>query len=186
MEPPSLDGGRIDVEHQAAYAAPGDSGPGLNVVGPLPGDDVGASAVDTVVEATIDLASVDTNNAERDAHLRSTDFFDTDRHPEMVFVSTALTGERTEWCLEGELTLNGITRPITLDVEFNGIEAFPGRNETHAGFPAAGNLRRSEFGIEFGLLPIGMDKLALADKVHFDLDLQFVAPDDGEPTGLSA
>jgi polyisoprenoid-binding protein YceI len=138
--------------------------------------DVGDSVEDTTVVAIIDLTSVDTNQPDRDAHLRSTDFFDTDRQPEMRFRSTRISGHGNTWTLEGEVTLNGITRPMTLDVEFNGVETFPGRDAVHAGFSANGEMKRSEFGIDFGMLPIGVDKIALADKVQFELDLQFVAP----------
>jgi len=144
---------------------------------------VGPSLAESQVEAIIDLAAINTNNADRDAHLRSTEFFSTDAHPEMHFVSTGLTGAGEAWELAGELTLNGRTRPLTLQVEFNGIQEFPGQNTCHAGFSATGSLRRSEFGIEFGLLPIGMDTLALGDEVKLELDLEFVEPRD---TGSNA
>jgi len=136
---------------------------------------VGATVEETKVTAEIDMASVDTNNAMRDDHLRSTDFFNIEQHPTMRFASTRITGSDNAWVLEGEVTINGITRRLVLDVEFFGTEKFAD-GKTHAGFSATGELRRSEFGIEFGLLPIGVDKLALADKVHFELDLQFVEP----------
>ena len=138
--------------------------------------EVGPTLAETRGSATIDLASINTNNADRDAHLRSTDFFSTDDHPEMRFVSRAIHGAGEAFTLEGDLTLNGQTRPLTLDVEFNGVQEFPGRNIRHAGFSATGALRRSEFGIEFGLLPIGMDTLALGDEVKIELDLEFVEP----------
>jgi polyisoprenoid-binding protein YceI len=90
-----------------------------------------------------------------------------------------LDGDGSEWVLDGELTINGITRAVTLDIEFNGVAPFPPPDgNLHAGFTASGELRRSEFGIDFGMLPIGADKLALADKVKFELDLQFVEPQD--------
>ncbi len=140
------------------------------------GLEVGPSLATTRVEATVDLASIDTNNADRDAHLRSTDFFSTDDHPTMRFVSTGFEGAGDEWRLTGELTLNGQTRPVTLDVEFHGLQEFPGRNRVHAGFSATGAIRRSEFGIEFGLMPLGAGKLALDDVVQIELDLEFVEP----------
>jgi polyisoprenoid-binding protein YceI len=138
--------------------------------------DVGPTLAETRVEATVDLASINTNNADRDAHLRSTDFFSTDEHPEMHFVSQGIRPAGEEWQLQGELTLNGRTRPLSLEVEFNGVQEFPGQGKRHAGFSATGSLRRSEFGIEFGLLPIGMDTLALGDEVKIELDLEFVEP----------
>ncbi|MCU1449968.1 MAG: YceI family protein [Acidimicrobiales bacterium] len=139
--------------------------------------DVGTTQDEVTVEATIDMASVNTSNADRDAHLRSTDFFDTEQHPTMHFRSATLSGDGSEWVLDGELTINGITRPVTLDIEYNGLAPFPPPDgNLHAGFTAAGELKRSDFGIDFGMLPIGADKLALSDKVKFELDLQFVEP----------
>ena len=140
--------------------------------------EVGPTLAETSVTAAIDLASINTNNTDRDAHLRSTDFFSTEEHPEMHFVSQGIRPAGEVWELQGEVTLNGRTRPLTLEVEFNGVQEFPGQNTRHAGFSATGSLRRSEFGIEFGLLPIGMDTLALGDEVKIELDLEFVEPQD--------
>lgn len=140
--------------------------------------DIGRVLADSKVEATIELNSINTNNTDRDAHLRSTDFFSTDQHPEMRFVSMRATSKKNDWIVEGELTLNGRTRPLTLDVEFNGVQEFPGRNVRHAGFSASGSIKRSEFGIEFGLLPLGADLLALGDEVKIELDLEFIEPTD--------
>jgi polyisoprenoid-binding protein YceI len=138
---------------------------------------VGTSLDQVTVEATIDMGSVDTNQPDRDAHLRSTDFFSTDQHPAMVFRSTALgqIGEG-EYALSGDLTINGVTRPVSLDVEFNGVELFPGDGKTHAGFSATGELNRDDFGIDFNM-PLGMDKMALGQKVRIELEFQFIAPE---------
>jgi polyisoprenoid-binding protein YceI len=137
---------------------------------------VGATLGDVAVDATIDMASVDTNQPDRDTHLRSTDFFSTDQHPEMVFHSTAIREHGdTEYELEGQLTINGITRPVTLEVEFNGIEVFPGDGKTHAGFSASAEINRDDFGVDFNM-PLGMDKMALGQKVKIELEFQFVAP----------
>jgi polyisoprenoid-binding protein YceI len=136
------------------------------------GDDLDSVAV----TATIDMASVDTNQPDRDAHLLGTDFFHADEHPQMTFRSTGLQsvgGEELE--LEGELTINGITKPITLEVEFNGSEVFPVDQSVHVGFTASAEVRRSAYGIDFGV-PLGMSKVGVGDKVKVDLDLQFIAP----------
>ncbi|HEX3620683.1 MAG TPA: YceI family protein [Acidimicrobiales bacterium] len=138
--------------------------------------DVGEAGADVRVEATVEMGSVNTSDPGRDAHLRTTDFFDVEKHPTMHFVSTGLTdgGDGVSWELAGDLTINGITKPTVLDVEFHGTEKH--REDLHAGFSATGEIRRSEFGIDFGILPLGGDKLALADKIPFELDLQFVEP----------
>ena len=126
--------------------------------------------------AEIDLSSVDTNNADRDGHLRTSDFFDVETHPTMVFRSTRSPVPATSYQLVGDLTIADVTRPVTLDVEFNGTEVFPVDQSLHAGFTAAGAIRRSDFGIDFGLV-LGADKVLLSDKIKIDLDLQFVAPE---------
>jgi polyisoprenoid-binding protein YceI len=136
--------------------------------------DVGSSLDQVAVTAEVELASVDTNNVDRDAHLRSTDFFDTDRHAVMTFRSTSVTGAGESYELAGDLTIAGITKPVTFDVEFNGTEVFPGDQSTHAGFSGTGQIRRSDFGIDFGIIA-GAEKLMLGDKVKIELDLQFVA-----------
>ena len=74
------------------------------------------------VEAKVDVTSIDTKDENRDAHLRSTDFFNTEQHPTMQFASTGIEQARDGFTLLGELTLNGVTRPVSLAVEFNGTE----------------------------------------------------------------
>jgi polyisoprenoid-binding protein YceI len=138
--------------------------------------DVGAGLDDVVVNAEIDMASVDTNQPDRDAHLRSTDFFDAERHATMTFRSTSVTGAGQEYELVGDLTINGITKPITLDVEFHGTQIFPGDGRTHAGFSAQGEVRRSAYGIDFNM-PLGIDQVGLGEKIRVELDLQFVEPE---------
>jgi polyisoprenoid-binding protein YceI len=136
---------------------------------------VGPSA-ELEVAANIDLASIDTSNPDRDVHLRSTDFFNVERHPTMTFRSTQIVPVDGGYTMAGELMLNGVTRAMTLQVESNGLVVFPADGRTHFGLSASGELRRSEFGIEFGIMPIGLDRLALADKVAFELEMQFVQP----------
>jgi polyisoprenoid-binding protein YceI len=136
--------------------------------------DVGTSLDQVSVRAEVDLSSVDTNNADRDAHLRSTDFFDTEQHPVMTFHSTGITGAGEDYELRGDLTIAGVTRELILDVEFHGTEVFPADQSTHAGFSATGQIRRSDFGIDFGI--VAGEKILLSDKVKIELDLQFVAP----------
>jgi polyisoprenoid-binding protein YceI len=134
------------------------------------------SNLDTVsVNAEVDLASVDTNNADRDAHLRSTDFFGADEHPVMTLRSTSVSGSGDNYELAGALTIAGITKPVVFDVEFNGTETHPGDQLTHAGFSATAQIKRSDFGIDFGIIA-GAEKLMLGDKIKIELDLQFIAP----------
>lgn len=131
---------------------------------------IGDDAQTSAVEATVDLASVDTNNADRDAHLQSTDFFDAETHPTMTFVST----EVTDHTLTGELTINGTTQPVSFDLEFHGV-AVDGYDTTRAGFSAAGQIRRSDFGIDFNA-PLGVDGMLIGDKIDIELEIQVVQP----------
>jgi polyisoprenoid-binding protein YceI len=137
--------------------------------------EVGSDLDSVSVSAEVELSSVDTNNVDRDAHLRGTDFFDTEKNTLMTFRSTSITGHGENYELAGDLTIAGVTKPVTFDVEFNGSEIFPGDQSTHAGFSATGQIKRSDYGIDFGIIP-GAEKLMLGDKVKIELDLQFVAP----------
>ncbi|MFF9452229.1 YceI family protein [Streptomyces flaveolus] len=130
---------------------------------------VGETAGDVRVTATIDLASVDTGNAGRDAHVRSADLLDVEKRPTMTYRSTRVSGEGEDWVMEGELTIGEVTRPVTLAVEFGGLVDVPMDGSRHAGFEATGEIRRSEFGLDFapGLL---------GEVVKIQLDMQFVEP----------
>jgi polyisoprenoid-binding protein YceI len=140
--------------------------------------EVGETVEDTVVEASIELSSVDTNLAMRDGHLLGTDFFSAEQHPLMTFRSTGIRdGDGGDgYVLDGELTVNGVTRPVTLDVEFYGVEVLPADGSTHAGFSATTTIVRDDFGIDFNA-PLGVDKLAIGKKVAVEIELQFVAPE---------
>ncbi|MER6342422.1 YceI family protein [Streptomyces tendae] len=131
---------------------------------------VGRTAEEVRVTSTIDLASIDTGNADRDAHVRASDLLDVAKRPTMSFRSTRVSGAGEDWTMEGELTIGDVTRPVTLAVEFGGLVDVPmeggGR---HAGFEATGEIRRSEYGLDFapGLL---------GEVVKIQLDMQFVEP----------
>lgn len=101
------------------------------------------------VEVTVQIASIDTNNAFRDKILVSPPWFDAAKYPTMHFVSTKVerTGDDTAK-VTGDLTLHGETHPITLDVKLNKLGAYPVTNGTAAGFSATGMLKRSDFGMK--------------------------------------
>jgi polyisoprenoid-binding protein YceI len=136
---------------------------------------IGETLDTTSVTATVDMASIDTANADRDAHVLSPDIIDVARRPTMVFRSTRVAGAGSEYQVDGDLTIGDITRPIVLAVELGGIETFPG-GPRHAGFEAATEIRRKDFGIDLALPP-GVSVVALGDVVKVELDLQLLEPE---------
>jgi len=106
------------------------------------GDDIASSS--TVV--TIQAASIDTRDQGRDTHLRSGDFLDVENHPTLEFRSTGVRHEAGEWLLDGELSIAGQTRPVTLDVEFDGGAKDPWGN-ARVGFQAETKVNREDFGL---------------------------------------
>ena len=99
------------------------------------------------VEVVVRLASIDTRDAQRDAHLRSGDFFDIEAHPTMAFRSTGLRHLGGDgWVVDGELTIGGVTRPLQLTTTFEGSSKDPWGG-TRIGFSARGEVDREEFGL---------------------------------------
>src|SRR5260370_11362715 len=98
------------------------------------------------VTATIELDSIDTNNPQRDGDLRSANFFETDTYPTMTFRSTGIRYSEDGFDVNGELTLHGVTRPVTLALDVNGFTRDP-YGGTRAGFSATTGLNRGDFGI---------------------------------------
>ncbi len=129
--------------------------------------------VASTAEVTIDAGSIDTRDAKRDDHLRSPDFFDVASHPEITFRSTALEPHGDdEFRLVGELTVKGVTRPVTLDVEVGGVAQDPWGG-TRVGFTASGTLNRSDFGLEWNAA-LETGGVLVGDKIKLDLDVEAV------------
>lgn len=131
---------------------------------------VGPTPAESRVTATVALASIDTGNADRDAHTRSAELLDVERRPTMAFRSTQVRGDGVTWAVDGELTIGDITRPVQLAVELGGVELFFDGTR-HAGFEATGEIRRKDFDLGFGALGA-----MLGDVVKFELDLEFIEP----------
>ncbi|MBF5026494.1 YceI family protein [Planobacterium oryzisoli] len=118
-------------------------------------------------KAVIKSDSINTKNADRDNHLKNSDFFNTEKNPEIVFVANSLNEEVT-----GDITINGVTRPITLDVEFGGVNVDPWGN-TKAGFSFEGKLKRSDFGLNWNAA-LEAGGVMLSDDVKIAGELQFI------------
>lgn len=130
--------------------------------------EVAEDVTQSAVTATVDLSSVDTNQPDRDAHLRSTDFFGVDSNPQMTFTSTKITDD----ALAGDLTINGVTRPVEFDLDVYGATV-DGYGVTRAGFGASTTISRSDFDISFNM-PVGVDGMLISDKVNIELEIQAV------------
>jgi polyisoprenoid-binding protein YceI len=135
---------------------------------------IGDTLETTTVNATVDVASIDTANADRDAHVLSPDIIDVAKRPTMEFRSTRVVGAGVEYQIDGDLTIGVITRPVVLAVELGGIESFPG-GPRHAGFEATTEIRRKDFGIDVAMPP-GISGVMLGDVVKVELDLQLLEP----------
>jgi polyisoprenoid-binding protein YceI len=135
---------------------------------------IGETLDTTTVSATVDVASLDTGNADRDAHVLSSEILDVTRRPTLVFRSTRVAGAGSEYEVDGELTIGDITRPIVLAVELGGIESLGG-GPRHAGFEATTEVRRKDFGIDIALPP-GVSVVALGDVAKVEIDLQLLEP----------
>jgi polyisoprenoid-binding protein YceI len=127
---------------------------------------------DSSVTASIDLASIDTRQEQRDAHIRSADFFDVENHPTMTFRSTAVRTDGADWQVEGELTLKGNTRTVVLDLELNGFgpDAYGG---IRAGFSARTEINRNDFGVDIKM-PMDGGGVVVGDKVTVELEIEAV------------
>jgi len=132
---------------------------------------VGDTLAETSLTATIDLASVATGNADRDAHLRSPDLIDVAVRPTLTYRSTSITGDGDDWTVEGELTMGDVTRPHALDVTFEGAAVFPPDGLLHAGFATSTEVRRKDFGLGFGAMGA-----AMGASVKVDIDIELVGP----------
>ena len=124
------------------------------------------------VEATVQMASVDTNSADRDTHVKSGDFFDVDNHPVMTFKSTKVS----DHSLEGLLTIKGVSKPVSFDLDFGGVSADPWGG-TRAGFEATTEINRKDFGLSWNVAVEGGGVL-VGEKVKIVLDVQLVATSD--------
>jgi polyisoprenoid-binding protein YceI len=133
-----------------------------------------ADPLQSSVTASIDLSSVNTGAPDRDNHIRSADFFEVENHPTMTFKSTGVRQEGENFLLDGDLTIRGITRPITLELEINGFgpDAYGG---TRVGFSALGQITRQDFGVSFnGPIPGVPGGVAVSDKVTINLEVEGV------------
>lgn len=134
---------------------------------------LGAGDIPAAVEAVIDAASVSTRDETRDAHLRSADFLDVANYPQLTFRSTAITGSGPAFTIEGDLTIRGTTKSVTLTASVGGHTADPWGNDRVA-YSATTRIVRSDFGVSFNA-PLETGGVIVSDEVDITLDVEAFA-----------
>lgn len=124
------------------------------------------------IEFTADIDSITTHNEQRDAHLKSADFFNADQHDKLHFVGTKYEANGDEAKLHGNLTIKGETKPITLNVDFGGIVVDP-YGQTKAGFTVTGKISRKEFGLVWHAVTEA-GSVVVSDEIRINAEVQLV------------
>jgi polyisoprenoid-binding protein YceI len=122
------------------------------------------------VTAEIAVGSVNSGNEQRDAHVKAPEFFDVEKHPTATFASAGVRTDGDRYLVDGDFTLKGVTKPITLELAFNGTNPGMGRGEV-AGFEASVVLNRKDFGIDIDL-PLETGGTVVGDKVTISLEIE--------------
>ena len=124
------------------------------------------------VEATLKAATIDTRTEQRDNHLRSAEFLEGEKYPEIKFRSTRIEGSKEEFKLTGDLTIRGVTRPITLDVTFEGQTKDPWGGE-RVGFSASGKLDRRDFGLTWNVM-LEAGGMTVSNDIKINIEVEAV------------
>ena len=133
---------------------------------------LGETLSDSSVTATIQAASFSSGDEGRDGHVKSADFFDVESFPTLSFASSTISGDTEDFELAGELTIRGISKPVTFKGEFNGVAVDP-FGATRAGFEAKTVISRKEFGLTWNAA-LEAGGVLVSDKVTITLDVAFV------------
>jgi polyisoprenoid-binding protein YceI len=142
-------------------------------------DFTGEAVVDTAnpaaskVVVNIKAESIDTGVADRDAHLRSADFFDVENYPEITFTSTDVSREGNDWTIAGDLTIKGATKPISIDFEANGSARDPFGN-LRIGFEGQATISRKDWGLTWNAA-LETGGFLVSDKIKLDFDISAIA-----------
>jgi polyisoprenoid-binding protein YceI len=133
---------------------------------------VGESLAESTLHATVNTASFDSGDANRDAHVKGSDFFDVEQFPEMTFVATGVEGDGEDYTVTGDLTIRGVTKPVEVEVEFTGVAVDP-FGATRAGFTGETEISRKEFGLTWNAA-LEAGGVLVSDKVKINLDAALV------------
>jgi polyisoprenoid-binding protein YceI len=132
-----------------------------------------ANPADSKVDLVIKAASIDTGVADRDAHLRSGDFFESETHPEITFTSTDVERDGDDWTITGDLTIKGTTKPITIEFESTGSARDPFGN-LRIGFEGQATLSRKDWGLSWNAA-LETGGFLVSDKIKLDFDISAIA-----------
>jgi polyisoprenoid-binding protein YceI len=124
------------------------------------------------IEFTADIDSIDTNNSQRDTHLKSADFFNAEQYSQLSFVGNKYEVKGDEARLHGQLTIRGVSKPIALNVEFGGIVVDPW-GQTKAGFTVSGKISRKEFGLTWNAVTEA-GQVVVSDEIKIHAEIQLV------------
>jgi polyisoprenoid-binding protein YceI len=127
-----------------------------------------------VAYGTVNTASVDTGEPQRDEHLRSADFFEVDKYPQIVFRSSEIRARsEDEFEIVGDLTIHGVTRQATLHATLEGVEPEDHQGNTRVGISATTQINRSDFGMRFNAA-LGSGNVVVSDKVKILVDVSAI------------
>jgi polyisoprenoid-binding protein YceI len=133
-----------------------------------------ANPSNTKINASVDVNTLHTHDDKRDAHVKGKDFLEADKFPTMSFVSKKVTADRkNEWTVVGDLTLHGVTKEVTLDVDSAGAEAKDPWGNLRTGAEATTTIKRSDFGLSFNA-PLETGGVMLSDEVHIHMDIELI------------
>jgi polyisoprenoid-binding protein YceI len=140
----------------------------FNATAETDGDDISNAKV----HFTADVSTISTNNEQRDAHLRSGDFFDAENQPQITFDGQGLTPKGDDYTMTGTLTMRGVSKPITINVEYGGKIVDPWGNN-RAGYTVTGKINRKDFGVSFSMVS-ETGGIMLGEEVSFTANVEFV------------
>lgn len=126
----------------------------------------------TSIRFTADIDSIETNNAQRDAHLKSDDFFNAEKYGQIIFTATRYEALNDEATLQGNLTIRGITKPVSLDVAFAGMVTDP-YGQTKAGFTVSGRISRKAFDLKWNAVTEA-GSVVVSDEVKLHAEVQVI------------
>jgi polyisoprenoid-binding protein YceI len=133
---------------------------------------VAENPLNSTVSANVDMSSIDTREENRDNHLRSSDFFSIEQHPQMTFRTTSIRPDGDDFVLAGDLTIKGNTKPVEFALEYNGAGSDPWGG-TRAGFTAKTDISRKAFGVDLEM-PLESGGVVVGDKINILLEIEAV------------